>query len=208
MSELFVPEGQYDRVAIIAPGPSLTDEQIDKIMQAGIFTIGIGSMVFRNPFTDILYHCERKWWDYYEGAPEFHGCQRVSLEEVPNHPSVRYLHQSPDNNGLDLTTSTISAGSNSGYQAINLAAHYRPKEIILVGYDMKVKADGTYNCIGQNPKPLQVGDASKFTFFIQTMEHLVDPLEKLGITVYNCSLDTDLHCFQQSSLDDILKTKR
>lgn len=204
MSNLFIPEGQYDRVAVIAPGPSLTDEQIDKIMAAGIFTIGIGSVVFRNPFTDLLYHCDAKWWRHYEGVPEFHGCQRVSLEAVPELPLIRSMIQSEQSEGIDLTASTLVAGSNSGYQAIGLAAHYRPKEIILVGYDMKIKPDGTYNCIGNHPQRLQVPQEGKFEYFIKTMEGLVDPLEKLGITVYNSTIDTDLHCFEQRPLDDVI----
>ena len=208
MSELFVPENQHDTIVIFAPGPSLSKEQIDYVMSRPVFTIAIGAAAFKNPFTDILYHCDAKWWRYYKGVPDFHGCHRVSLEDVPELPKIQHLIKSPQRTGIDLSPSTIVTGSNSGYQAISLALHYKPKTIILLGYDMKHDVYGNYNVIGQHPKeiagPQFIRNQNKFKIFAEKIGQLVDPLAELGVTVYNCTSDTDLNCFPKRNLSDVL----
>lgn len=204
-SKTFMPEGQYDTVAIMAPGPSLTKEQVNAIMKRGIFTIAIGDAYLLNPFADILYHCDRRWWMYYKGVPEFHGCQRVSMEDVPAYPEIKQVIQSPMREGLALQKPYIVAGANSGHQAINLAFHYHPKRIILVGYDMKKAPDGQYNVRGQHPVELK--SLGKFSKFMEKIATLRAPLAQHGVTVYNCTIDTDLQCFAKRDLEDVLSTE-
>lgn len=197
-----MPEGQYDHIAIMAPGPSLCKDQVDMIMGTGkFFTIAIGDAHLLNPFADILYHCDARWWDYYKGVPEFLGCHRVSMEPT-KHDEVKQIVKSRTRVGLDLVVPNIVAGCNSGYQAINLAVHYKPKEIILVGYDMKKAADGRYNVRGDHPKEMR--SRGKFSTFIEKIGGLRQPLAKQGIKVYNCTIDSDLNCFTRRDLKDVI----
>ena len=203
MSNIFMPEGEYSKIAIFAPGPSLTEEDTQKVMAAGWFTIAIGDAYLKNPMTDLLYHCDARWWRYYKGVEDFYGCQRVSLEDVPELPKVKQIIRSRLRLGLELVPPYIVTGGNSGYQTINLAVHYKPKEILLLGYDMKKSLNGDYNVRGDHPKAIK--GSTKFSVFQQKFTHLVEPLDKLGIKVYNCTRDTDLHCFPKRRLEDVLR---
>lgn len=190
-----------DKIAIMAPGPSLTKDQIDMIMRKDYFTIVIGSAVFLNPFSELLYHCDRQWWDYYNGVPEFYGCQRISLENT-KFDNIHTVIESDKKIGLDLTPPRVVTGRNSGYQAINLAVHFRPSKIILVGYDMKKSNSGQYNVIGDHPRSIK--RPSNFKGFIENFRTLPEQLDNLGISVYNCTTDSDLDCFPKENLINVL----
>ena len=203
MSNIFIPEGQHDTIVIFAPGPSLTKEQVGYVMSKGVFTIAIGDAYLLNPFADLLYHCDARWWNYYKGVDEFYGCQRVSLEETPDYPLIKQLVQSRSKVGLDLEKPKIVTGGNSGYQAINLAIHYKPKKLLLLGYDLKHSATGQYNVRGDHPPEIK-GKAKTFKSFIRRISTLKEPLDSLGVMVYNCSIDTDLECFHREDIRNVL----
>jgi hypothetical protein len=193
MSNIYVPEGAYDRIVIMAPGPSLTKDDVDYVMSKGVFTIVIGDVGYVNPFADILYHCDAKWWTHHKGMPDFLGCQRLSIEPVPQHAEVKQLILSKERLGLSTETSTVVGGSNSGYQAINLALHYKPKQLFLLGYDMKKAKDGRYNINGDHHPDIK--GRSNFPVYIRKISTLAPILANHGITVYNCSTDSNLNCF-------------
>lgn len=198
---LFKPEGQYDKICIAGPAPSLTKEQCRLTMRPDVFNIVIGDAYRYNRFADIMYHCDAAWWNHYDGVPEFMGCQRVSYENTGRKEIKHLMGVSPDK-GLTLKESCVVTGRNSGYQAINLAAHYRPKKIFLIGYDMKDSSEGKHNIIGDHP--IEIKRQSNFATFIKIMRDIVKPLENLGITVYNCSIDSDLDCFEKRDLKDVI----
>ena len=204
-SPLFVPEGQHDRICIAAPGPSLTEQQFQMVKAAGLFTIAIGTAFYRCPNPDILYHCDHRWWNHYKGLPEHQSTHKVSFEDTKLQ-NVHHLLRSPIRDCIDLTPSTISVGNNSGYQAINLACHYRPKEIILIGYDLKYcQAKKAYNCSPTGDHPREIKGMNCFLDFIHTITLSKKHLDNLGVTVYNCTIDTNLKCFERRELKDALR---
>lgn len=190
-----------DTVIVVAPGPSLSQEQIELIRRSGHFTIVIGD-VGRVAITDadVLYHCDQRWWSYYKGVPEFMGA-KFSLEQTEFY-DVFKLKQSEQELGVDLRPYTVVAGNDSGYQAINLAVHCKPKKIILVGYDAKDTADGRHNIVGDHPK--EVKRPCNFKRQIEALSGLVKPLEDLGILIYNCTVDSDVNCFPRKDLKDAI----
>ena len=202
MTGIFEPQGQYDKIAIMAPGPSLNREHIDLIMASGeYFTIAIGDAARLNPFADLMYHCDARWWNHYNGFPEFYGCQRISLEPTIS-KDVKQILKSDSRSGLDLRSPYVVTGGNSGYQALNLACHYKPKKIILIGYDMGRAPDGKYNIIGDHPPELN--GKGNFNTFKQKFDTTIEPLAKQGITVYNCSLQSALTSFVRKDLKDVI----
>lgn len=200
---IFMPEGQHDTILIMAPGPSLSKEQVSIAMERNPFTIVIGDAWRMNPFAEILYHCDARWWNHYKGVPDFLGCQRVSMQSTNHNDVVKQIVRAQIRHGLELVKPQIVAGANSGYQAINLAVHYQPKKIVLLGYDMKKAEDGRYNIIGDHPK--EIRGRSKFSTFIEYITELKEPLRKLGITVYNSTPDSALKCFGYRDLRDALR---
>lgn len=193
---------QSDTVIIAAPGPSLTREQVAIAKESGHFFITIGE-VGRLWATDadVLYHCESKWWNYYNGVPQFTGLKAAM--QPTNHEDVYHTPRSALDSGLDLTYPYLVTGANSGYQAINLAAHLNPKKIILIGYDMKNR-DRQHNIAGDHPADLKRPWGGET--FVKIMPMIRKPLEERGITVYNSTIDTALTCFQKKELTDALRS--
>lgn len=192
---------QRDTVAIIAPGPSLRKEDIEALYRRpDIFTIAIGDAWRWHPHADILYHCDYRWWNYYKYVPEFKGGQRVSFDDLWR-PDVHKLLGTVAREGLSLTPPSIVTGQSSGYQALNLAVHFKPKTIIITGMDMK-DTNGKHNIIGQHP--IGVKMPCNFKKLISNFDSTLKPLAELGITVYNCTRDSALECFPKKDLKDVL----
>ena len=189
------------RVVILAPGSSLSSEQVNQIKNANVYTIAVGDAGrIMHPEADVLYHCDAKWWNHYQGCPEFDGTLKVSLEKT-DYDRVFNMRRSPNREGIDLTFPYIVTGNNSGYQAINLAMYCNPKEIILVGYDMKDR-DGRHNVIGHHPK--EIRRPYDFKLFRDKITTLVPVLDYLEVKVYNCTIDSDLECFPKEVLKNVL----
>ena len=192
--------GKEDTIVIVAPGPSLTQDQVDLCKDH--FMITIGNAWRMNAQANILYHCDKRWWDYYQGVPSFLG-KKISIDETR---FTQSLQLSEKRTGLDLRQGWVVGGKNSGYQAINLAVHYQPKKIILLGYDMKLGKNGEKNIDGNHPREVQK-DPSDFNLFKKHFETMLYDLELLKISVYNCSTDSDLDCFEKKALKDALRTE-
>src|SRR5690606_26209088 len=94
------------------------------------------------PWAEYLYACDAHWWDQYKGVVAFQG-RRIAFDQ---RTMDRYL-------GLDMVKVEIKRyienfrfdqvghvgwGGNSGFHAINLAAQFGSKRIILVGFDMRI----------------------------------------------------------------------
>ena len=198
--QLFVPYGFYDKIAIVAPGSSLTYDSCNLLRTSeSIFVITIGDAWRKAPWAAMLYHCDAKWWEYYNGVPQFTGA-KVSYERS-GCKDVKHLLTSKMQRGIDLTPSTVVSAGFSGYQAINLAAHYRPKQLILLGYDMRTH-DGHHNIIGEHPRAIR--KPHNYSAWIEKSKTLVKPLADLGIVVYNCTIDSALDCFPKRRLEDVI----
>lgn len=191
---------EREKVIVIAPGSSFSKEQAEMIDNTSHYTISIGDagrVMMRSP--SVLYHADAKWWDYYDFA-HLPRTLLVSMEKT-RHPEVFNVRRSPNRTGLDLNFPYLVTGNNSGYQAINLAMYCNPKEIILVGYDMKDR-DGKHNVIGDHPK--EVKRPADFSLFIDNISNLAPLLDNMRVKVYNCTLDSALTCFEKKDLKDVL----
>jgi hypothetical protein len=195
------PIWQGHTVFILGCGPSLRGFDPTHIR-------GLGPVIVINdsfeliPYADCLYFCDRKWWISREEKVRrtFHGSCMVTLEsQITGVHALRCSGQ----DGLELDPTALRTGSNSGYQAINLAVHFGAKKIILLGYDMRV--DG--HQMHWNIRP----ERQQPTTFQQTLNvmnayfpTLKEPLEQLGITVINANPLSWLKVWPQQPLHEIV----
>lgn len=95
----------------------------------------------------------------------------------------------------------MATGGNSGFQAIGLAYQLGAARIILIGYDMQ-HTGGKSHRFGDHPKPLSnfVGANN----LVKRFTPLADGLRRVGVPVYNCTLETALQCFERANLEDVL----
>lgn len=202
MTELYVPKEKHSKICLMAPGPTLNQEQADLIKASGLFTIVIGDAYRLYPDAHLMYHSDKRWWDHYDGVPQFTGGQRVSMEDAER-KSIKQVLKSDQREGVDMTPSTVVGGSSSGYQSIGIALHHGAKEIVLVGYNYK-RSNGVYNVIGKHPKGIAMTSETQFETMLLRMGSLIKPLEAMGVSVYNCTIDTGLTCFPVRSLKDVI----
>ena len=195
-----------ETVVITACGPSLTAEQIADYSE-DCRVIAINNSYQLNRSADILYSCDAKWWKWHSNAPDFRGV-RIGLAWNKNindwNPGWKDHDRSnilclagTGDTGLESDPQGLRTGSNSGYQAINLAVHLGAKRIILLGYDMQ-PVDGRHHFHGEHPD----GVPPPYDLFIEPFRSLVDPLKELKIDMINCTPSSALDCFPAANLGE------
>jgi len=189
-------------VACLASGPSLTRADVALVRAQGLPTIVVNTTYQMAPWADVLYACDAKWWAWQQGAPGFRGRSRFTLEAA-RWPGLQRLGKGTET-GLSLDPLKLCTGSNSGYQAINLAVLLGAQRILLLGYDMAPAADGRQHWHPDHPDRVR----SPYQKFRQVFPTLVEPLRAAGVEVVNCSRRTALTCFPQQDLAAALPTRQ
>lgn len=103
--------------------------------------------------------------------------------------------------GMSNVPTKIHTGGNSGFQAINLAALWGVRRIVLLGYDVKA-TDGRRHFHVDHPEHL--GNPLTFGRWAERFNVAARDLRGMGIQVVNCSEQTALTCFEKMSLADAL----
>lgn len=96
----------------------------------------------------------------------------------------------------------IATGSNSGFQAINLAALMGANPIVLMGFDMGVEPGGRTHFFGDHPTP-ELQRPSPFGLFIRAFERAAPIYQQRGVVILNASARTALTCFRRIAPDRI-----
>lgn len=157
------------------------------------------------PWAEALYFCDGTWWkgvrDF--AIPIFKGKYRISMGTSEDgtkrvgHGGIRGLSKAPE---------SLAHGTNSGYQAINLAFHLGASHIILLGYDMHCTGAAHWHT-GHGPYD---ADPKRYEAKIQhdmlpRFQSLVDPLRSMGVQVTNCSPGSALRCWPMGDLEKVLE---
>ena len=182
-------EGQV--VAILASGPSMSQAVADKCRQ--FRTIAINNTFRLAPWADMLYAADALWWMFTEWQG-FAGL-KVTCDETATNDVLHVRHTGPQ--GFDPDPSCVKTGSNSGYQAIHIAAHAGCKRILLCGYDMR---GGHWH--EPHRRPLRDHGEGIYARWIPAFDTLKPELDKRWIEVINCTPGSALKCFPMMSLDE------
>jgi hypothetical protein len=192
----------WDKVCVVASGPSLTKEDCELLRDSGWKIIAVNNSWELVPFADVVFACDTPWWNVHiqKVRSEFSGELWTSAKRALEIHRINFV-RSEDNPGLGK--GYIHSGANSGYRAINLAYLFGAKTIYLLGFDCKPDADGKAHFFGQHGKGLS--QKQNFSKWKEKFPRLAKDLEKEKIAVYNLTRDTALNCFKQMSLEDALK---
>jgi len=144
-----------NRYFVIASGPSLLKEDVEKLKNEKVIVINDNYLLA--PFAKALYFCDEKWYNWHKEKPEFRAFQGQKYsqnkswthQEEAKQDGVIFLDSEPET-GLSTNPEKLHQGSNSGIQAINLAYHLGAREIILLGYDMQ-PTGGKSHWFGDHP---------------------------------------------------------
>lgn len=183
-------------VAILATGESMTAAVADAVRVAGIGSVAVNDAYRLAPWAGVLYAADGAWWNVHgpRGAFAFEGW-RVSATPMVRGPvmSLRVSGQ----RGFDDRLGYIRTGSNSGYQAVHLAAQLGARKIVLCGIDMR----GSH-FFGLHPSPLR--NTGSFTRYIELFRTIAQPLANRGIDVVNVSPCSALDAFRRGVLEQEL----
>ena len=193
-------------MVVAASGPSLSRSQAEAVQRSGLPSIAVNDAYRLLPFADVLYACDERWWNHHHGVPDFKGekWSSHSLDEKNRHNDKRQcsekyglmLAAGRDQVGFCFEPDVIHYGSNSGFQAVNLALQFGATRIILIGFDM-----GGTHFFGPHPAGLR--NTNSFTNFIAAFDRAAKKLPD-HITIQNATPGSALRCFKRIDLDDAL----
>jgi len=193
-------------VVVIGGGRSLTAAQVEWVRLARARgecrVIGINDAYRLASWLDILYFCDNKWWAWHRERLAGWAGLIVRLES-PQHDwsdtRIKVLKNYNEGGVIDCRDG-VAHGSNSGYQAAHLAIHLGAKRIVLLGID--VKCDGSLqHWFGNHPDRASPPDYARWKKLFATM---VEPAQKRGIEIINCSPGSALECFRKDTIDRVL----
>lgn len=205
MAPVWYPDWRGKRCAIIASGPSAKSSGVELLRGGRLPVIAIKENIELCPDADVVYGCDAAWWKNNNGLPGYRGL-RVAFSAVlrTSYPDIHLvdLYGKEDRLLMDRM-GTIGSGGNSGFQAMNLAAQFGAKGILLVGFDMHEK--GGVHWYGRSNGPGRTNpDESNFKRWRSAFAGAAPKLEELGVEVINASMSSTLKCFRKLSVQETL----
>lgn len=188
-------------VAILASGPSMSQAVADAVRAAGIPAIAVNSTFSLAPWADMLYAADAEWWLHPDNrdALAFAGL-RVTCRVPVN--GVHCLRDSGAD-GFDPDPGYLRTGSNSGYQALHVAAHAGAARVLLCGFDMRRTKDGCH-WHGAHPTPLRETTDETYAKWVRRFETIAGPLASRVVDVANVTPGSALTCFRVARLEEEL----
>lgn len=208
------PENVED-VVIVCSGSSLLGVDLQKLKEKSCFIITVNGAGNSIDFADAWFTLDpwgltgpqlptKHRGKLYAAVPEDFGTSYARCKQhrcrAPKH--VTFLHRLMGSNfttdstchklGLSEDPACINTG-NSGYGAINVAYHLRPKRIILLGMDAGM---GYFYTKEKTNRPLNI--------LPQLCASAVPQLSAAGIEVINGSQISKVKCFKTASPNDAI----
>ena len=207
------PEWQGSPCVVAAPGPSLDQETALKVKASGWPVLVCQDAWRLMPWADKLYGCDARWWDCYEGVPEFagekwstHGKEPTTndkAEQAAKYGLKLVRGVSANDKGFSMNPAVIHYGDNSGYQSINLAVLLGSPYIVLVGFDMLHKGKGHF--FGAHPSPLH--NKTDYEVWVPRFRKAAEELPR-DIVIVNATPNSALDCWPNVSLETALANGR
>ena len=196
------PEWTGETAFLLGGGPSLKGFDAESLR--GRRVIAINNSWELAPWADVLYFCDEKWWRWYgeKVGIGFRGRYIVTPSlHVPD-PRAKLIKLTGPT-GLETDPGGLRHGSNSGFQAINLAYHFGVSRIVLLGYDMNVNGmthwHGGHPMTKAGPFAKTLSDA-----MLPKFPSIVEPLKQAGVTVVNATPGSALTCWPMETLEKVL----
>lgn len=197
-----------DRNVFLVGGGKSFSEYVDINDLQNQVTIAINTAIEVLPDATAIYWVDESWASENYDLLQQHSCP---LRFTSKHHAQVYI----DKNVFGVCNSTVLRrtgdygfdpdvdsvrGNNSGAQVLNLIANLRPKNIILLGYDMKV---GHWHNRGKLP----IKESIYSEQFVPSIASMAKEMEEKrpGISVINGSPISALGCFPFGEYRDFLE---
>lgn len=194
-----------ETVAILASGPSLNGDEVDSL-RGRCKVVAVNDSWRLCPWADMLYAADHRWWQYHNYVSWFRGERWTQHKGVAEWSAVARENgltviNSANAPGISFNPSIIHTGSNSTFQALNIAVLQGCTKILLLGLDCR-QIDGKRHWFGDHPGKLNRD--SPYSLFIDAFNAAAPQLTDAGIEVINCSLESAVDCFLKQRLEEVL----
>lgn len=179
----------FDTVFCVAPGPSLTKADCERVERAGYPVVAVNNAygMFRQPYA--LFAGDDDWWRQYAGDIPAGIRLCTASRKASNRLGIEYQRFGDS-----------QVRFNSGSMAIQFAASLGAKRIFLLGYDCSLKEGVHFHGLhaGGLRNPTQVS-------VTRWQQHFAGVRNELRhIDIFNCSRRTELTCFPKKSLETVI----
>lgn len=173
----------------------------------GKFVVAINRAYEVLPNAQIVYFTDKDYWQRHKTEMLKHKGQLIRGALNPareeQHPRVQF-YKLTGKNGFDRKPGCLKHGSNSTYAALNmLAAHMNFKKIYLLGIDMKWGKRGNRNTSHWHDGHKRIDPESAYKGFATNFACMVQPLQEMGVTVYNINPDSALTAFPKLTFEEV-----
>ena len=197
-------------VVVAATGPSLTADVAAKVRRARwpeerIRVVAVNDAYRLLPYADILYACDERWWRFHieSVAKMFHGERWTTHEEKSESNNKRAIPPEwgikavagAGQPGFSTDGAVVHYGSNSGFQAVNLAILKGATRVILVGFDMRGKG----HFFGDHPEPLH--NRTNYSDFVREFRAAA---RRCTVPILNATPGSGLDCWPIVTLEEAL----
>ena len=204
------PDWAGEPCIVAAPGPSLTDDVVAVCRKKRWFDrwriVAVQDAYRLMPFADALYGCDEHWWHIHKDCAKFAGEKWSTHHDTENTKlavadayGVRLVN-GENGDTFSRDPGLIRYGSNSGFQALNLALLKGCTRIVLVGFDMR-RVDGQAHFFGEHPAPCH--NRADYTEFSKRFETAARHLPA-DVSIVNATPGSALRAFPLVSLEDAI----
>ena len=200
-----LPDWTGETCVVLAGGPSLHGDDLVAVRNAKVRTIVVNSTFRRALWADVVFGLDLMWWKQHIteirrtwAYSHFWTSDRSAAERY----GLQFIRGT---GGAGLDIKHVRSNGNSGAAAINLAYLFGCRRVLLLGFDMKLGANGEKH---HHPDhPAQCVQAQVFKEWINNMDYVARDAEKLGLEIINCTRDTALACFPKATIEQALCQK-
>lgn len=178
-------------VAILGSGESMSQAVADSVRHLPRIAINKTSDLALD--AEYIFAADAMFWQCnldYEQRSGIKVSTQQRMRIRPNVPRWVEVMQWGGISGFDERPGYLRSGSNSGYQALHLAASMGARRILLFGFDCH---GGHWH--GPHERPLDNPNGHAFDSWIKAFRKLAPILAGKGIEVENCTPGSRLDCF-------------
>lgn len=191
-------------VTILASGESLSVNQCEAVNRWRADypemrkVIAINTTFKRAPWADVIYACDKLWWDLYynEVNATCTGELWTQDAQAAKEHGIHWV-RSIRANKLAKEPGLISQGENSGLQALGLAYQSAARTVYLLGFDMK---GGHWH--GDHPDTLN--KQNRYDVFLKNFAEFSADVDKTpDFDVFNCTPQSAMKSFPTKKWKEI-----
>lgn len=201
-----MPDWSGATCIVVASGPSAKDAPL-AIVKGRARVIVINESYRLAPWADALYAADAEWWQRQKGLVEFRGLRVSQSDQAAKYyRGIKLVRLKRVAHLLTEPRGVIAAGSdnrvsgaNSGFQALNLAAQFGARRIILVGYDMTI--DHGVHWHGPHGAGLRNPTVASLKRWREALDRAAPSFAAAGVEVLNASAISALTAYPRISLE-------